>query len=226
MRWFFPLKIKKRVFSQFGFPVPSTSLVVWALLSELSLFGQWKYDTLAWAIVASITIACHILLRDINRQRWSRGQNARDQTQGHKKNPRPRNDFPRTDLLEAKTKDQGHIAQVFSKKGLRAKIASFSRIFSPSQKKGLRAENRKFFFDYSDKKSVMILPNFWQTKTYCFCDDLKTSKLRPKTWLSRPMTKNHWYLEHRTRQMMKFDVEQGKSNELCWYWDKERAMIT
>ena len=38
-------------------------------------------------------------------QRWSRGHKARGQGQGHKKNPRPRTAFPRTDTLEAKDKN-------------------------------------------------------------------------------------------------------------------------
>ena len=67
-------------------------------------------------------------------QRWSRGHKARGQGQGHKKirgqghkkNPKPRTAFPRTDTLEAKDRNvwgQGQgprtQAQVFSeKKGL------------------------------------------------------------------------------------------------------------
>ena len=52
-------------------------------------------------------------------QRWSRGQKARGQ--GHKKNPRPRTAFPRTDPLKAKDRNargQGPKTQpqVFSKK--------------------------------------------------------------------------------------------------------------
>ena len=56
-------------------------------------------------------------------QRWSRGHKARGQGQGHKKNPRPRTAFSRTDPLEAKDKNargQGQgprtQPQVFSKK--------------------------------------------------------------------------------------------------------------
>ena len=56
-------------------------------------------------------------------QRWSRGHKARGQGQGHKKNPRPRTAFPRTDPLEAKDRNargqgQGPSTQpqVFSKK--------------------------------------------------------------------------------------------------------------
>ena len=56
-------------------------------------------------------------------QRWSRGHKARGQGQGHKKNPRPRTAFPRTEPLEAKDRNargQGQgprtQAQVLSKK--------------------------------------------------------------------------------------------------------------
>ena len=38
-------------------------------------------------------------------QRLSRGHKARGQGQGHKKNPRPRTAFPRTDTLEAKDRN-------------------------------------------------------------------------------------------------------------------------
>ena len=46
-------------------------------------------------------------------QRWSRGQKARGQGQGHHKNPRPRIAVPRTEPLEAKDRNargqgQGH----------------------------------------------------------------------------------------------------------------------
>ena len=57
-------------------------------------------------------------------QRWSRRHKARGQGQGHKKIPKPRTAFPRTDPLEAKDRNargQGPRtqAQVFSeKKGL------------------------------------------------------------------------------------------------------------
>ena len=38
-------------------------------------------------------------------QRWSQGHKARGQGKGHKKNPRPRTAFPRTDTLEAKDRN-------------------------------------------------------------------------------------------------------------------------
>ena len=51
-------------------------------------------------------------------QKWSRGHKARGQGQGHKKNPRPRTAFPRTEPLEAKAKDQGHRRKRSPKKSL------------------------------------------------------------------------------------------------------------
>ena len=67
-------------------------------------------------------------------QRWSRGHKARGQGQGHKKNPRLRTAFPRTDTLEAKDRNaqgQGQgprtQAQVLSKKK-----RSSQKFFRPS----------------------------------------------------------------------------------------------
>ena len=72
-------------------------------------------------------------------QRWSRGNKARGQGQGHKKNPRPRQPFrgqtlskPRIGMLEAKTMDQGH-----------------KRKCSPKKKKVFR----KMFWAISKKRS-------------------------------------------------------------------------
>ena len=57
-------------------------------------------------------IVCRALKRKRTgiEQRCSRGHKARSQGQGHKKSPRPRprTAFPRTDILEAKAKDQEH----------------------------------------------------------------------------------------------------------------------
>ena len=52
-------------------------------------------------------------------QRWSRGHKARGQGQGHKKISRPR-----TELLEAKAKDQGHRRKCSPKKTRSSKILS------------------------------------------------------------------------------------------------------
>ena len=83
-------------------------------------------------------------------QRWSRGHKARGQGQGHKKNPRPR-----TGMLEAKAKDQGHKCKCFpKKKGLK-------NFFHRSQKKKNSLE--KHFsadlqnFDHSKNKAVLNL---------------------------------------------------------------------
>ena len=66
---------------------------------------------------------CAIYVSVRKDQRWSRRHKARGQGQGHKKNPRPRTAFPRTDTLEAKGRNargQGQgprtQAQVLSKK--------------------------------------------------------------------------------------------------------------
>ena len=45
------------------------------------------------------------IFREVSGQRWSRGHKARGQGQGHKKNPRPRTAFSRTEPLEAKDRN-------------------------------------------------------------------------------------------------------------------------
>ena len=83
-------------------------------------------------------------------QRWSRKHKARGQGQGqeHKKNPRPRPAFPRTDTLEAK--DQGHKAQVLSKK----KKKVFAIIFQAISKKKKKKRSSQKFFKRSPLKNV------------------------------------------------------------------------
>ena len=73
------------------------------------------------------------LVMSSTNQRWSRGHKARGQ--GHKKNPRPRTAFPRTDTLEAKDRNaQGQgprtQSQVLSKK----KKKVFTKIFQALHK--------------------------------------------------------------------------------------------
>ena len=68
-------------------------------------------------------------------QRWSRGHIARGQGQGHKKNPRPRPrtvflrtlSRPRTGMLEAKAKDQGHKRKCFPQNKKRSSQKFFKR---------------------------------------------------------------------------------------------------
>ena len=80
---------------------------------------------------AGASFACFGLEAAAKRQRWSRGHKARGQ--GHKKHPKPRPAFPRTDTLEAKDRNargQGQgprtQAQVLSKK---KKKKVFTKIF-------------------------------------------------------------------------------------------------
>ena len=125
-------------------------------------------------------------------QRWSRGHKARGQGQGqgHKKNPRPRprprTAFPRTDALEAKdrnareakAKDQGHKAQVLSKK---------------KKKKGL---HKNFSGDLQKKKKKKVFTKIFQA--------ISTKKRFPDNFSSAPQNfnipKNSAVLEPRTGQ--------------------------
>ena len=81
-------------------------------------------------------------------QRWSRGHKARGQDQGHKKNPRPSQGQgqpfrgqtllrPRTGMLEAKAKDQGHKRKCSPKK------KSLHKHFSSDLQK--KRSSQKFF---------------------------------------------------------------------------------
>ena len=70
-----------------------------------------------------------------NQQRCSRGHKARGQ--GHKKNPRPRTAFPRTDTLEAKDRNvrgQGHKPKCSPKK---KKKRSSQKLFKRSPQKNV-----------------------------------------------------------------------------------------
>ena len=74
----------------------------------------------------------------IDWQRWSRGHKARGQGQEHKKNPRQRTVFLRTDLLEARdmnARGQGPRTQpqVLSKKRSSKKFFRRSPIHRPTQ---------------------------------------------------------------------------------------------
>ena len=104
-----------------------------------------------------------------NYQRWSRGHKARGQGQRHKKNPRPRTAFPRTDTLEAKdrnTRGQGPRtqAQVLSKKKNKGLHKNFlGDLQKKKKKKGLhknfssdlhKKTFSKKFFKRSPQKNV------------------------------------------------------------------------
>ena len=75
-----------------------------------------------------------------NYQRWSRGHKARGQGQGHKKNPRPRTAFPRTDTLEAKDRNargQGPRTQSASALQKKKKKRSSQKFFKQSPLKNV-----------------------------------------------------------------------------------------
>ena len=114
----------------------------------------------------------------VNNQRWSRGHKARGQGQGHKKSPRPRTAFPRTDTLEAKDRNargQGHKCKCSPKK---------------IKKKGLH----KNFSGNLQKKKVF-------TKIF---QAISTKKRFPKNFSSAPQnfnnSKNSAVLDPRTGQ--------------------------
>ena len=110
-----------------------------------------------------------------NKQRWSRGHEARSQDQGHKKKTRPRTALPRTDPLEAKDRNargQGPRTQgqVFSEKKRSSKI-----FFGRSQKKSLQ----KFFQAFSNKKR--LLKFFFQAIYKISTIQKKNAVLEPRT---------------------------------------------
>ena len=122
--------------------------------------------------MANNTLQLH---RSINYQRWSRGHKARGQ--GHKKNPRPRTAFPRTDTLEAKDRNargQGQgprtQAQVLSKKKKRS-----------SQKFFKRFPQKNVFQKIFSSASKIVLSS---SRGQANFRGLEAS--RPRTWPSRP----------------------------------------
>ena len=116
------------------------------------MFVSWKFLTPLSGLYSTYGNHSHLLcIVAYRQQRWSRGHKARGQGQGHKKNPRPRTAFPRTDTLEAKDRNargQGPRtqAQVLSKKKKRSSQKFFRR--SP-KKKGL---HKNFSGDLQKKK--------------------------------------------------------------------------
>ena len=126
-----------------------------------------------------VTYLC-VIANVCNEQRWSRGHKARGQGQGHKKirgqgqgQGQPFRgqtlSRPRTGMLEAKAKDQGHKAQVLSKK----KKKVFTKIFQAiSKKKGL---HKNFLGDLKKKK---VFTKIFQA--------ISTKKRFPKNFSSTP----------------------------------------
>ena len=111
-------------------------------------------------------------------QRWSRGHKARGLGQGHKKNPRPRPVFPRTDPLEAKDRNargqgQGRRtqAQVLSKKK-----RSSQKFFRAISKK--KRSSQKIFKRSPQKKRF---PKNFSSAPRNFNNSKNSAVLEPRT---------------------------------------------
>ena len=132
-----------------------------------------------------------------NYQRWSRGHKARGQ--GHKKNPRPRTAFPRTDTLEAKDRNargQGQgprtQAQVLSKtkkKGLHKNFSGDLQKKRPSQK-FFRRSPQKYVFQkiFQALHKILTIQKLVLSSSRGQANfrGLEASRPRPRTWPSRP----------------------------------------
>ena len=100
-------------------------------------------------------------------QRWSRGHKARGQGQGHKKNPRPRTAFPRTDTLEAKDRNTGMLET-------KAKDQGHKRKCSPKKKRS----SQKFFKRSPQKKRF---PYNFSSAPQNFNNSKNSAFLEPRT---------------------------------------------
>ena len=152
-----------------------------------------------------------------NKQRWSRGHKARGQ--GHKKNPRPRTAFPRTDTLEAKDRNargQGQgprtqSASALQKKKKFFKNKNFSSDLQIKKKKGLH-KNFSGDLQKKKKKKKKVFTKIFQvisrkkkkkvfTKIF---QAIYTKKRFPKNFSSTPQNfnipENSAVLEPRTGQ--------------------------
>ena len=121
-------------------------------------------------------------------QRWSRGHKARGQ--GHKKNPRPRTTFPRTDTLEAKDKNaqsqgQGHKRKCSPKKGLLKNFSGDLKIKKRSSQKFFRRSPQKNVFQKIFQALHKILANkkilLSSSRGQANFRGLETSRPRPRT---------------------------------------------
>ena len=117
-------------------------------------------------------------------QRWSRGHKARGQGQGHKKNPRSRTAFPRTDTLEAKDRNargqgQGPTtqAQVLSKK--KKKKRSLQNFFTRSQKK--KKKKKGLHKNVSSDLPKKRFPKNFSSTPQNFNNSKNSAVLEPRT---------------------------------------------
>ena len=111
-----------------------------------------------------------VLPRHYHYQRWSRGHKARGQ--GHKKNPRPRTAFPRTDTLEAKDRNargqgQGHKRKCSPKS---------QKFFRRSQKKKKKVFTKIFLAVYTKKR----FPKNFSSASQNFSNSKNTAVLEPR----------------------------------------------
>ena len=85
--------------------------------------GHYRVEDLISQKAITLNNHCYIY------QRWSRGHKARGQGKGHKKNPRPRTAFPRTDTLEAKDRNARGQGPRTQEQVLSKKKKVFTKIF-------------------------------------------------------------------------------------------------
>ena len=120
-------------------------------------------------VIMRSIINCYRIIRYsswfCNKQRWSRGHKARGQR--HKKNPRPRTAFPRTDTLEAKDRNARGLGQ-----GPRTQAQVLSK--KKRKKKGLH----KNFSGYLHKKRF---PKNFSSAPQDFNNSKNSAVLGPRT---------------------------------------------
>ena len=112
-------------------------------------------------------------------QRWSRGHKARGQGQGHKKNPRPRTAFPRTDTLEAKDRNaRGQDQESRTQAQVLSKKRSLQKFFRRSQKKEKKKVFTKIFQAIFTKKRF---PRNFSSASQIFNNSKNSAVLEPRT---------------------------------------------
>ena len=127
-------------------------------------------------------------------QRWSRGHKARGQ--GHKKNPRPRTAFPRTDTLEAKDRNaRGQGPRTQSASALqKKKKRSSQKFFRRSPKK--KRSSQKFFKQsplqnvfqkiFQPLHKILTFQKIVLSSSRGQANFRGLEASRPRTWPSRP----------------------------------------
>ena len=138
------------------------------------IYSHLQYCISSWGTASKSTLAPLFILQKrsirlltgsgYREQRWSRRHKARGQGQGHKKNPRPRTAFPRTDTLEAKAKDQGHKRKCSQKKkGLHKNFSGDLQKKKRSSQKFFKRSPRKNVF----QKNFQALHKILTIQKYC-----------------------------------------------------------